>query len=264
VDSFGTPNTIAENAAAVANETPPYITTFKIGSLPSFSLEKKFAELSTPKYFQYTGCKANRMDMQINSDGIIDCSYGIIGSTLTVAANSFSKSGSDQDGFDLDFEHRAFESFELAAADVKVGGSAVAYIDNIKFSIENNLDGGVYVVGGAGTRQSLPAGLVRVSGMITCLFGDTAGADSMSLITDIIAATEKSIDLTFKRGNGAGGVDNESLQIVFNEILFARNSPIVRGATGLKVDLNFDAFYEDNADATTLKMILKRNSPPRL
>lgn len=259
VDSLAA--TIVPNNAAVG--TPPYISTFKIDQLPSFCLEKKFVDLTTPKFHQYTGCKVAKLSVGIKTDGLIDLSVGVMGADMIVASNSMAKSGADQNGFDLSYIHKPFEAFELLAADLKVGGTAVAYISTLNIDLENNLDGGVYVVGGTGARKAMPAGVIKVSGKISCLFSDSTGADSSALIADAIAGTEKSIDCTFTRGTGVGTVGNEKLRIVLPEILLAVGTPPISGYGGLFVEFNYTAFYENNSDATTLMMVLTNSSPPR-
>lgn len=259
VDSLSA--TIAPNNASVG--TPPYTHTFKIGSIPSFVLEKKFTDLTTPKFHQYTGCKISRLSMDVKTDGLVDMRAGIMGADMIVAANSMAKSGADQNGFDLAYIHKPFESFELLAADLKIGGSAVAYISSLNINLENNTDGSVYIVGGTGSRKEMPAGIIKLSGKISCLFSDTAGADSSALITDAVAGTERSIDITFTRGSGAGTVGNEKLRIVLPEILLAVNTPPINGYGGLFVEFDYTAFYENSSEATTLMAVLTNSSAPR-
>lgn len=259
VDSLAA--TITPNSATIG--TPPYSHTFKIGSLPSFCLEKKFVDLETPKFHQYTGCKVSKMSLEVKTDGLIDVSLGIMGADMTIASDSMSKSGTNQNGFDLPYIHKPFESFELLAADLKIGGTAVAYVSSFTLDLEQNLDGSVYAVGGSGGRKALPAGVIKVSGKISCLFSDTAGADSNALITDAIAGTEKSIDLTFTRGTGLGSAGNEKLRVVLPEILLAVGTPPISGYGGLFVEFPYTAFYENSTEATTLMMVLTNSSSPR-
>lgn len=259
VDSLAA--TITVNDAGVG--TPPYTHTFKIGQLPSFCLEKKFTDLTTPKFHQYTGCKISKFSLDMKTDGLIEMRQGIMGADMTVASNSMAKSGADQNGFDLSYIHKPFESFELLAADLKIGGSAVAYISTLTIELDNNLDGNSYVVGGSGARKALPAGVIKVSGKIACLFSDAAGANSSALIADAVAGTERSIDLTFTRGTGAGTVGNEKLRIVLPEILLAVGTPPISGYGGLFVEFPYTAFYENSSEATTLMAVLTNSSPPR-
>lgn len=262
VDSAGSPATITENVITVG--TAPYTHTFKIGNLPSFALEKKFSTLSTPKYYQFLGCRASKLSIDINSDGLVDMTLGVMGADLTISSNSMGKN-SGQDDYDIEYSHVPFESFELAAANVKIGGVAVAYISKISLSIENNLDGNLYVIGGAGLRQELPDGIVKVSGKITALFGDTTGADSQALITAALAGTESAIDLKFRRGSGSeGSAGNESLRIVIPELIFTVNTPQVTGPTGIMLDMDFTGYYENSSDATTLMIVLMNSDAPRL
>lgn len=259
VDSLAAPITV--NAAGVG--TAPYIHTFKVGTLPSFTLEKKFSSLATPKYYQYTGCKVSKLDLELKSDGLLDMGIGVMGADVTIATDSMSKLSSDQNGYDLAYPHVPFQSFEALAADIKIGGTAFAGISTFSMSLENSLDGGSYVAGGLGGRTSLPAGTVKVSGKVVAQFSDTSGANSTTLIADAIAGTERSIDITITRGTGAGSVGNEKFRLNIPEVLFGTALPLINGPQGLLVELPFTAYYENNSDATTLMVVMNNNYPPR-
>ena len=259
VDSLAASITV--NAAGVG--TAPYVHTFKVGTLPSFVVEKKFTSLGTPRFFQSTGSKVSKLDIELKSDGLVDISIGIMGADVIDSANSMSKLSTDQNGYDLAYPHTSWQSFEAIAADIKIGGAAFAGISTFSLSLENNLDGGSYVVGGAGARTSLPAGTVKVSGKVVAQFSDTIGANSAALITDALAGTERSIDITFTRGTGVGGIGNEKLRINIPEVLFGTAMPLISGPTGIMVELPFTAYYENNSDATTLMVVITNNYPPR-
>ena len=259
VDSLAAP--ITANAAGVG--TGPYVHTFKIGALPSFTLEKKFSGLGTPKHYQYTGCKVSKLDLEIKTDGLVDMSVGVMGADVTIASDSMSKLSADQNGYDLVYPHVPFQSFEALAADIKIGGTAFAGISTLSLSLENNLDGGSYVVGGLGGRTSLPTGVVKVSGKVVAQFSDTTGANSTALITDALAGTERSIDVTFTRGTGAGTVGNEKFRLNIPEVLFGTALPLISGPSGLLVELPFVSYYENNADSTNLMVVMNNSYAPR-
>lgn len=266
--------TTGENTDAVANETAPYIHTFSIGEIPSFSMESQFAGLGTAKYHRFLGCCVNTMTLKIPNEGYISLDLDIMAAEQSIQTAAMAS------GLELEYEHRPFDAFELAAAHVMVGSTiagatAVAYLDSFSdITISNNLGGEGYVLGGGGIRKSLPAGIVSVSGSCRAMFSDTSGADSVSLLTDINSATEKSILLTLIRGSSTlasptsvGTADNEAIQIILPELIFAATSPVVEGPTGVYMDLSFQGYYEDaSVDSLNsgIQIKLVNSTAPRL
>lgn len=221
------------------------------GNLPSYCIEKGFTDIA--KYFKYLGCKCGRLGLSVTSSGLVELSTDWLGASETVGTSSF------ETGTPLDAGIAPFDNLMLAAADVKEGGSAIAQIlsvDNI--TLENNLDGDSFVVGGSGSRVAITAGTYRVSGTVRAIFEDTV------LYNKAIANTESSLDLTWKRGTGVGTAGNESLQLVIPELTFSAKSPTINGPRGVMVELGFEGCYEDGADATALKMIIKNATLPGL
>lgn len=144
--------------------------------------------------------------------------------------------------------HTPFDGFEVAV--IQDGGSDIAYLTAVDLSIENNLDGGNYVLGGGGIRRSLPEGKVKVSGTITALF------ESMALYQKALRKTETSLKLTYKHGTGAGTDGNESLEIFVPELVIAKETPIIEGPQGILYRGPFEAYYNNGADASSIKITL--------
>ena len=76
--------------------------------------------------------------------------------------------------------------------------------------------------------------------------------------------TESSLDFTLKRGTGDGTDGNETLQIVTPELIFKPSAPAIDGPKGIKATYEFEGFYDNGADATALKMIIKNAILPGL
>lgn len=252
------------NVNSADTGTPPYTHTFKIDFLPvGFTLEKKFYGLGTPStggYHQYSGCRINKFEFSFGSDGFVDATFSLLGKDLTIANASISPSDTN----DLVYEHKPWDVFELASADVKVGGSSVGYISKMQCTIENVLEGTLYAVGGAGLRKAIPEGIVKVTGKMTVLFGDTTGADAKALLTTIFNGTESSIDLTFKRGTGDGSAGNETMRIYLPDVIFTADAPVCSGAGGVLAEIPFTAFYYSDASGTTAEVVLMNANLPRM
>lgn len=223
--------------------TAPYTHTFTIGGvLPSYVIEKGFTDLG--KYFKYNGCKCNKMSFSISPEGLIQVAFDFMGARETVGTSAF-------DSTITDLGKQSFNAFQ---AEILEGGSAIAVVTEISgLSIENNLDGNSYVIGGNGERASLPEGKVKVSGTLVALF------DSLTLYDKAKNSTESSLQITWTFGDGLGSADNESLDILIPELIYSPNSPEVSGPMGVKVSLPFEAYYENSTEATTIQAILKNS-----
>lgn len=221
-----------------------YTHTFKVGDLPAgMTIEKQFTDLASAQYFKYTGCKVNNFKLTAKSEGFIDCSVNIMGAKEIV-------SGSSMDPAPVDLGHTPFDGFGCT---IKEGGAALAVATQIDFTLENGLDGNTYVIDGTGERYSLPEGAVKVSGTVTALF------DSMYLYNKALNNTETSLEITLANGTGDGTAGNEKLVFTLSETIFKPQAPVVSGPTGVLVELPFEAYYNDDANASTLMAVL--NSP---
>ena len=139
----------------------PYVHTMKVGSLPiGLVIEKGFKDIA--QYYKYNGCRVNSLKMSFTPEGIIAGGINVLGAKETVGVTSL-------DATPTDLGHKPFDALEMS---IQEGGSAIAIVTECEFSLENNLDGDVYVIGGAGERKSLPAGKVKVSGNLKALFED--------------------------------------------------------------------------------------------
>jgi hypothetical protein len=221
------------------------------GYLPSYHIEKGFPDVA--QYFKYKGCKCGMLSLSVNAAGLIEVSTDWMGASETVGSSSF------ETGTTTDNSAYLFDNLGIAAADIKEGStpSAIAQIlsiDNI--TLDNALDGDTFLVGGGGTRAAINPGTYKVSGSIKAIFED------VTLYNKAINNTESGLDITWKRGTGAGTSGNESLQLVLPELTFSAKAPPVSGPAGVVVELGFTGCYEDGADATAMKMVLKNTTLP--
>jgi len=210
--------------------------TFKIGTLPSFTVEKQFPDLDTAKYFQYSGCRVNSLKVDIKSEGFIECSASLMGARETIANSSF-------DAAPVDLGHTPFDGFEVALTD---GGAVLANCTEISFTVENNLDGSNYVIDGTGERLAIPTGVAKVTGSVTALF------ENSTLYEKAVNNTESVITIVLTLGTGVGTAGNEKLTITIPEVIYQPDAPAISGPEGIKITLPFEAYYDNNANATAL------------
>jgi hypothetical protein len=145
--------------------------------------------------------------------------------------------------------HTPFDGFSIST--IQEGGSDIAYLSAVDLTLENNLDGNSYVIGGGGVRRELPEGLVKVSGTITALF------ESMALYRKAIAFMETSLKIIWTLGTGAGTAGNESLEILIPELKFSKETPVIDGPGGILYKGPFEAYYDNAMEATAIQAILK-------
>ncbi len=223
----------------------PYSHTFTIADLPTgLTIEKQFTDLATPEYFVYNGCKINSMRMAVKSEGFVETTFSFMGATHTVTAASFDPDATD---YTTEAVGSVFDGFE---ATIKEGGASLGIATSFDITMENNLDGSVFVIDGTGTRYSLPNGMVKVSGTITALF------ENDTMYNKALNNAETSLQVTLTHGAGTGAAENEKLDIFIDELLFSPQSPTVGGPAGVMVELPFTGYYRDGVRGSALSMIL--------
>jgi len=225
--------------------TSPYSHTFVISNLPpGLTIEKQFTDLATPEYFTYAGCKVNSMRMTFAPEGFIETVFSIIGSAQTVTTSAKLTGALD---YSDDAVGQQFDGFQAAITE---GGSTLGIVTRLELTLENNLDNSVYVIDGTGERYSLPEGLVKVSGTLTALF------ENMTLYNKAINNQESSLQITLTQGNGTGAAYNEKIDIFIDELLYQPQDPVVNGPAGVLVELPFIGYYNNDTEASTLRMVV--------
>jgi hypothetical protein len=220
------------------NNSTYYEHVFKIGTLPSFAYEKGFTDIS--EYLIYNGCKVNSLKMSGKAEGFIDGSLSIMGCKETSVTVGFDDNAIDD----------AFTPFDGFEAVISQGGSPLGTVTDWEFHLENSLDGGSYVIDGTGQRYSLPARRAKVTGKFTTLL------ESMTLYDLAVANTETTLSIILTKGTGDGTAGNEKLSIYFDEIVLKPSAPVIPGDQGILVDFEFEAYYENDSDASALRIVL--------
>lgn len=226
----------------VAGGAAPYTHTYKIAALPAgMVIEKQFPDLAVPKYILYNGCKVESFKLAGKTEGMIDCSVSLKGAKETISGAALDASATDNG-------HTPFDAF---TGDIKQGGTSIATVTEYDLTLTNSLDGNTFTVGGLGVRRALAEGLVQVTGNIKCLFEDTV------LYALALANTETTLAMHFTRGAGTGATaGTEKMSFYMDEMVFRPSAPVISGPTGLLVELGFEAYYNVDADASALRMVL--------
>ena len=219
--------------APTTSGTGTYTHTFKLGTTqPSLVLEKTFAT-ATATYMKLNGCKVSKFSLAAGGDGELTANLDIEGAKETVGTTAY----------DATLTAIALTRFNQFQAAIKEGGVTLANATAFSFDLDMGLDTDVYVIGGNGYRGDLPEGIASVSGTLTTLFENT------TLLTKAINNTETSLELTFTNGTNI-------LRFTFPEVLLQRNTPGITGPQGIRLELPWQAYYGNHADATAIKVEL--------
>ncbi len=105
--------------------------------------------LATTEYWKFNGVRVNTMTIPFGPVGGLALDFDVKGKVGAVSTTNYNASPTDwRVGAPLD-------QLMLAAADVKIDGSAVGYIASGTITVNNNLGADDYRSGGAATRGSL-------------------------------------------------------------------------------------------------------------
>jgi len=215
----------------VTTGSGPYVHEFKIPTTqPSITLEEAFEDLATNKYQRFVGCKIADWSTAFGGDGELVSTVSIIGASDSLETSAF-------DGSPTAVSIARVNNFEAAITE---GGGALSNATEVSLAINFGLDPDQFVIGGSGTRGSIPEGIVGVTGNLKTLFEDD------SLLAKANASTESSLKITVTAS--ASSV----LELEIQELLYERNSPDVPGPQGLQVDLNFQGYYTNGSETSAI------------
>ena len=145
-------------------------------TVSSFTLED--GALDITQYRAFTGCMVNTMQMSIAPNQMTTATFGIIGKDMTQSTSPLDASLTAASG------NEPFDSFSGAISE---GGSAIAYVNSIDFTLNNNLNP-AFVLGSVSTPQ-MEFGQSTLEGTMTVYYQDKA------LIDKFLGETESSLSI---------------------------------------------------------------------
>jgi hypothetical protein len=156
----------------------------------SYSIEKKYADLSPIVYEVFAGMVVNSMNMSVAANSILTGSFEFIGKSATAGTGAMS-SGSVTDATTKDVMNAVAN-----VANIREDGSVVSscLVQGIDLSLANNVRG-LQAVGELGFCD-IGVGQVEVTGTLTAYF------KNKTLLDKYLAGTESSFD--FRVGDTAG------------------------------------------------------------
>lgn len=199
-------------------------TTFK-----SFTLED--GALDIAQYRVFTGCAVNSLSMNLVPNAMVEATFGIVG------AGADTVSGSSIDASPT--EPQSDDPFDTFSGTITEGGSSIAIISALDFTIENSLNP-AFVIGSA-TAPQMEYGRGRVTGNVTAYFQDAV------LLNKFINETETSIQFTLS--------GDTSYTFDFPKVKYSGGDIPLDNEQSRFVTLPFVGLYEaDNDYGTSLKI----------
>ena len=199
----------------------------------SFTIERHHEDIGV--YLRSTGCSFNTMSLSVAPNAMVTGSFGVIGQALTSSTTAITGST-----YNAETTTEPFDSF---TGSINEGGSAVAVVTGIEFTLENGIEP-QYVIGSDKTIEP-PIGKSRVTGAVTVF------VQNKTLLDKFINETSSSIDFTLTDSAG-----NDYL-FDFPNIKYNSGNPEVAGEGSVTVTLDFVALY----DATDSSQIVITRTP---
>jgi hypothetical protein len=195
----------------------------------SFTIERKFADLTAPEWHRYTGCEFNSLALSVSPNAIVTATFGVIGKGLTIGTSAIAGSS-----YTAPSSAQPFDSF---TGSITEGGSAIAVVTSIEMTLENGLEP-LFAVGSKTTNRP-SIGKSRVTGTMTTYF------TAKTLYEKFINETSSSIVLTLVDLAG------NSYAIDLPNVKYNSGQPDVSGEGAVTVSMDFVALY-DGTDASQI------------
>ncbi len=223
-------------APVTAGTDPEYTHTFKIeASQPSLVLEKGFLDIG--QYMKYLGCKVSSYKVSFGGDGELTVSMDVMGATETISAVPYMATPGD-------VTFNRLNNFQVS---IKEAGVTTGIITSMEFTINTGLDGNQYTIGSNGARGDIPEGILSATGSLKALFTDT------TLLQKGVDSVETSLEIAITQD-----ADN-SVVFQFPEVIYERATPGITGPGGVLVELNWRAYWKDDAGSSACIVVLKNN-----
>jgi len=221
----------------VTTGTNPYTHVFKVGtSINSHVFEQGYTDIA--QFQRLNGGKVGTMalslDQGANAEPVV--TFGVTAATSTWSGSSMDSTPA--------VEALTVIPFGMAAITLKEGGSLIATAQSVALTeFTNGLDDKGYCIGNAGALATLPEGIAYAKGTLKAMF------ENLTLLNKALNGTESSIEIIGTNGT-------HSISFKFNEVQYAKTSPAIQGPLGIWVELEWEAYYNNHADASILTATL--------
>jgi len=223
------------NNPTTTGTSPNYNHVFKIPvTLPSYSIEKGFTDIAD--YYKYTGCKASNFSVTYGGGGELTMNVGLQGANESHAETSMRAAGEKE----IDWASVTSRLYNNQGT-VSIGGETIC-VTEFNINMDNALEN-AYCINDQGAKSKCVGGQTVVTGSFTGVF------ENDTFLALGRADTETALSLSITDGIF-------TLTFNFDETVLSTSSPGITGPTGVYQTLDFTAYYEDDADATSMKVTL--------
>lgn len=232
-------------APVTTGASAPYTHTFRPKALPTgLIVERDWTANIASKVEHFLGCRVGQATIDIPQEGAATLSMQLQGAKYAIASAVLDASLADPG-------HTGWFAPDCT---VKVGGSTVTTLKSVQFTINNNMDGSRYALGGGGERMDSPEGFADVSGSVTAI----VSTDLFSgYIDKAVARTDTALEVIFTFGNGLGGsAGNENLSIKLDHAQIELATPPITSPGGMEVSFTFTGYKSGSTDKGLLAVLL--------
>lgn len=146
-------------------------------TVKSFSIQD--AALDITQFRTFEGVMVNTMAMSLKPDAMVMATFGMVGQDMNQSATA--PTGGTYTAYSTN------EPFDAFSGSITEGGSTIAYVNSIDFTLNNNIDQ-TYVLGSNVTPQ-MQFGMSTLEGSMTVYYQDKA------LIDKFLGETESSLSI---------------------------------------------------------------------
>jgi|GEM_PF-1264716 Protein of unknown function (DUF3383). len=199
---------------------------------PYYNIEKGFTDIGS--YHLFTGCKTQNLSFTAQGDGELTASITVMGSKEVLQESSFDSTpvaALKEDNFNN------FQAFITKDGEI-LGNSTQANL-----AIDFDLDGDTFTLSSMGYRTGINEGIVKPSGNLVMFF------ENQKMLAQAIEGTPSMLVISFANGPS-------SLSFEMGEVQFDRTSPAIEGPAGVRVDVGYRAYLNENPDGTAIKAVL--------
>jgi len=228
---LGTPTTID-------NGDGTYTHTFKIGTtIPSMFFEVNHSDASGGLFYNTVGVGINTFSVGFSGDDELTVSIdGVAKDTTKATTTVATTSVTDMtDGV-------RFSKFQAGISGLTQDISA------FDISYSNNIDSGVYLIDGTGSRGSVPKGISDINGSFDALFEDDA--------LFLKARSFDTVDLKATLTNGTSVIEFHMEETKLN----AKTNAVIDTPSGLKSPFTYQAFLKAGVNNTALQVAVTNSS----
>jgi len=188
----------------------------------SFTVERKFANLTVPEWHRYTGVEMNTFNLSVAPDAMVTGSFGTIAQdssigTAEIAGASYNAASTT-------------EPFDSFSGTITEGGSAIGVVTSLEMTLENGINP-LFVVGSDVTEEP-SIGKSRVTGTLGVFF------QSKTLLEKFINETASALIFTL-----VDPVGNE-YNFTLPNIKYTGGQPDVSGEGEITISMPFTALYD--------------------